>query len=58
MARERMTPNAENASLAELELAAKVAPTQRAHNRYRAIMGCAENCWTTLTKRAIPIGSA
>lgn len=38
MARERLRPNAENASLAELETAAKCAPTQRAHIRMRAII--------------------
>lgn len=38
MARKQITANAENVSLAELELAAQVAPTQKAHNRYRAII--------------------
>lgn len=38
MSRTLITPNPENASLAELETAAKCAPTQRAHNRYRAMI--------------------
>jgi transposase len=38
MAPKRIKPNAENASLAELETAAKAAPTQKGHNRFRAII--------------------
>jgi transposase len=38
MAPKLIKPNPENASLAELETAAKAAPTQRGHNRYRAII--------------------
>lgn len=38
MARSLYVPNPENASHAELEIAAKCARTQREHNRYRAIM--------------------
>jgi transposase len=38
MARKPLIPNPENASLEELETAAKCAPSQQAHNRYRAII--------------------
>ena len=38
MVRERLRPNAENASLAELETAAQCALTQQAHDRMRAII--------------------
>jgi len=38
MVRECLRPNAENASLSELEAAAKYASTQRAHNRFRAMI--------------------
>ncbi len=39
MARVALTVNAENASMEELEIAAKCARTQREHNRFRAIIG-------------------
>jgi len=35
----RLIPNLENCSLAELEVAAKAAPTQRSHNRLVGIEG-------------------
>jgi transposase len=38
MAPPRIKPNPENATLAELETAAKAAATQREHNRFRAII--------------------
>jgi transposase len=38
MSRAQIIPNPENASLKELETAAKCAPTMKAHSRYRAII--------------------
>lgn len=42
MAAHRLKLNAENASLAELETAARCAPTQRGHHRFRAMIALME----------------